>query len=38
MWIWMMIFQHYERDKVHRLGVDSVIPQRIKYKSFQGSG
>jgi ATP-binding cassette ChvD family protein len=27
-------FQDYERDKMRRLGVDSVIPQRIKYKKF----
>jgi ATP-binding cassette ChvD family protein len=27
-------FQDYEKDKMRRLGVDSVIPQRIKYKKF----
>jgi ATP-binding cassette ChvD family protein len=27
-------FQEYERDKMRRLGTDSAIPQRIKYKKF----
>jgi ATP-binding cassette ChvD family protein len=27
-------FQDYEKDKMHRLGTDSIIPQRIKYKKF----
>jgi len=27
-------FQEYERDKMRRLGIDSIIPQRIKYKKF----
>jgi len=27
-------FQDYEKDKMRRLGTDSVIPQRIKYKKF----
>jgi len=27
-------FQDYEKDKMRRLGVDSVMPQRIKYKKF----
>jgi ATP-binding cassette ChvD family protein len=27
-------FQEYERDKMRRLGTDSIIPQRIKYKKF----
>ena len=27
-------FQDYEKDKMRRLGIDSVIPQRIKYKKF----
>jgi energy-dependent translational throttle protein EttA len=27
-------FQDYEKDKMRRLGVDTVIPQRIKYKKF----
>ncbi len=27
-------FQDYEKDKMRRLGVDSVVPQRIKYKKF----
>jgi ATP-binding cassette ChvD family protein len=27
-------FQDYEQDKMRRLGVDSVMPQRIKYKKF----
>src|SRR5262249_7379816 len=27
-------FQDYERDKMRRLGTDSIIPQRIKYKKF----
>jgi ATP-binding cassette ChvD family protein len=27
-------FQEYERDKMRRLGTDSTIPQRIKYKKF----
>ena len=27
-------FQDYERDKMRRLGVESVMPQRIKYKKF----
>ncbi len=28
-------FQEYERDKMRRLGTDSTIPQRIKYKKFR---
>ena len=27
-------FQDYERDKMRRLGTDSAIPHRIKYKKF----
>jgi ATP-binding cassette ChvD family protein len=27
-------FQEYERDKMRRLGTDSTIPKRIKYKKF----
>jgi ATP-binding cassette ChvD family protein len=27
-------FQHYEKDKMRRLGTDTVIPHRIKYKKF----
>ena len=27
-------FQDYEEDKMRRLGVDSVMPKRIKYKQF----
>jgi ATP-binding cassette ChvD family protein len=27
-------FQDYEKDKMRRLGIESVIPQRIKYKKF----
>ena len=27
-------FQDYEQDKMRRLGIDTVIPQRIKYKKF----
>jgi len=27
-------FQDYEKDKMRRLGEDSVIPKRIKYKKF----
>jgi ATP-binding cassette ChvD family protein len=27
-------YQDYEKDKMRRLGTDSVIPQRIKYKKF----
>jgi hypothetical protein len=27
-------FQDYEEDKKRRLGVDSTIPHRIKYKKF----
>jgi ATP-binding cassette ChvD family protein len=27
-------FQEYERDKMRRLGTDSTIPRRIKYKKF----
>jgi ATP-binding cassette ChvD family protein len=27
-------YQDYEQDKMRRLGVDSVIPHRIKYKKF----
>jgi ATP-binding cassette ChvD family protein len=27
-------FQDYEQDKMRRLGIDSVLPQRIKYKKF----
>ena len=29
-------FQDYEKDKMRRLGTDTVIPQRIKYKKFRG--
>jgi uncharacterized protein (DUF1330 family) len=29
-------FQDYEEDKKRRLGIDSVIPHRIKYKKFPG--
>ena len=27
-------FQDYEADKMRRLGTDSTIPHRIKYKKF----
>jgi ATP-binding cassette ChvD family protein len=27
-------FQDYEKDKMRRLGTDSIMPQRIKYKKF----
>ena len=27
-------YQDYEKDKMRRLGIESVIPQRIKYKKF----
>ena len=27
-------YQGYEKDKMRRLGIESVIPQRIKYKKF----
>jgi ATP-binding cassette ChvD family protein len=27
-------YQEYEKDKMRRLGIESVIPQRIKYKKF----
>jgi ATP-binding cassette ChvD family protein len=27
-------FQDYEKDKMRRLGTDSIVPQRIKYKKF----
>jgi ATPase subunit of ABC transporter with duplicated ATPase domains len=27
-------FQDYEKDKMRRLGIDTVIPERIKYKKF----
>jgi ATPase subunit of ABC transporter with duplicated ATPase domains len=27
-------FQDYEKDKMRRLGTDTVMPQRIKYKKF----
>ncbi len=27
-------FQDYEQDKMRRLGTDSIMPQRIKYKKF----
>jgi ATP-binding cassette ChvD family protein len=27
-------FQDYEKDKMRRLGTDSIIPRRIKYKKF----
>jgi ATP-binding cassette ChvD family protein len=27
-------FQDYERDKMRRLGTESILPQRIKYKKF----
>ena len=27
-------FQDYEKDKMRRLGMDSILPQRIKYKKF----
>ena len=27
-------FQDYEQDKMRRLGTDSILPQRIKYKKF----
>ena len=28
-------FQDYEADKMRRLGTDSVIPHRLKYKKFK---
>jgi ATPase subunit of ABC transporter with duplicated ATPase domains len=27
-------FQDYEKDKMRRLGIDSIVPGRIKYKKF----
>ena len=27
-------FEHYEADKIRRLGPDAVEPKRIKYKKF----
>jgi ATP-binding cassette ChvD family protein len=27
-------FQDYEKDKMRRLGIDSIVPERIKYKKF----
>jgi energy-dependent translational throttle protein EttA len=27
-------FQDYEKDKMRRLGIDSLVPQRIRYKKF----
>ena len=27
-------FQDYEKDKMRRLGTDSIVPERIKYKKF----
>jgi ATP-binding cassette ChvD family protein len=27
-------FQDYENDKMRRLGIDSIVPERIKYKKF----
>jgi ATP-binding cassette ChvD family protein len=27
-------YQDYEKDKMRRLGIESIIPQRIKYKKF----
>jgi hypothetical protein len=27
-------FEDYEADKMRRLGTDSVIPHRLKYKKF----
>jgi ATPase subunit of ABC transporter with duplicated ATPase domains len=27
-------FQDYEQDKMRRLGEDSIMPKRIKYKKF----
>ena len=27
-------FQDYEKDKMRRLGQDSIIPHRLKYKKF----
>ena len=27
-------FQDYEADKMRRLGQDSIIPHRLKYKKF----
>ena len=30
-------FQDYEEDKMRRLGEDSIMPQRIKYKKFSAS-
>jgi energy-dependent translational throttle protein EttA len=27
-------FQDYEKDKMRRLGIDTIIPERIKYKKF----
>jgi ATP-binding cassette ChvD family protein len=27
-------FQDYEQDKMRRLGIDSIVPERIKYKKF----
>jgi hypothetical protein len=28
-------FEDYEEDKIRRLGEDSVMPKRIKYKKFE---
>ena len=28
-------FQDYEADKMRRLGQDSIIPHRLKYKKFK---
>jgi hypothetical protein len=27
-------FQEYEADKMRRLGTDSIVPHRLKYKKF----
>jgi|GEM_PF-2192562 len=27
-------FQDYEKDKMGRLGTDSIVPQQVKYKKF----
>jgi hypothetical protein len=29
-------FQDYEADKMRRLGTDSIISHRVKYKRFKG--
>ena len=29
-------FAAYEEDKKRRLGIDSVVPHRLKYKQFRG--